>query len=101
MQLKGFFAGAAVASLVWLGSTAGDNFAAEMRSDSRQAAPGVHAAARGMTEAEKEAHVSEMRKLMDAHRNLGVCPYSGRSARGDAPRGTAPVMRQGRQPIEI
>lgn len=101
MQLKGFIAGAAVVSLAWLGSTAWGNFAAEMQAGSMPHAPGVHAAARGMTEAEKEAHVAEMRRLMEAHRNLGVCPYSGRSAQGAAPRGAAPVLRQGRQPVEI
>lgn len=101
MQLKGFVAGAAVVSLAWLGSTAWNNFAAEMRAGSMQAPAGVQAAARGMTEAEKEAHVAEMRRLMEAHRNLGVCPYSGRSAQGAAPRGVAPVLRQGRQPVEI
>lgn len=101
MQLKGFIAGAAVVSLAWLGSAAWGNFAAEMRSGSMQPAPGFQAAAGGMTEAEKEAHVAEMRRLMEAHRNLGVCPYSGRSAQGAAPRGAAPVLRQGRQPVEI
>ena len=101
MQLKGFVAGAAVVSLAWLGSTAWGDFAAEMQAGSMPAAPGVHAAAGGMTEAEKEAHVAEMRRLMEAHRNLGVCPYSGRSAQGAAPPGSAPVLRQRRQPIEI
>lgn len=101
MQLKGFIAGAAVVSLAWLGSTAWDNFATEMEAAAMQQAPGAHAAAHGMTAAEQEAHVAEMRRMLEAHRNLGVCPYSGRSAQWAAPRGIAPVLRQGRQPVEI
>lgn len=101
MQLKGFIAGAAVASLAWLGSTAWGDFAAEMQARPMAHAPGVHAAAQGMTDAEKEAHVAEMRHLMEAHRNLGVCPYSGRSARDAVPRGAAPLLRQRSQPVEI
>jgi|SRR6056297_2726722 len=99
MQLKGFIAGAAVVSLAWLGSTAWGNFAAETQVRSTTHAPVAHGAAQGaqgMTDAEREAHVAEMRDLMEAHRNLGVCPYSGRSAQG-----ATPLLRQRSQPIEI
>ncbi|NGP52487.1 hypothetical protein [Thioalkalivibrio sp. XN8] len=109
MQLKGFVAGAAVVALAWLGSTAWGNFAAEMQAAPTQAPAGVYAADRGMTEAEKEAHVAEMRRLWEsmtpaqreAHRNMGVCPYSGRSAQGAGPRGAGPILRERRQPVEI
>ncbi len=101
MQLKGFIAGAAVVSLAWLGSTAWGNFSAETQARSTAYAPGAHGAAQGMTDAEKEAHVAEMRHLMEAHRNLGVCPYSGRSAQGAVPREAAPLLRQRSQPVEI
>jgi len=101
MQLKGFIAGAAVVSLAWLGSTAWGNFAAETQVRSTTHAPGAQSAAQGMTDAEKEDHVAEMRQLMEAHRNPGVCPYSGRSAQDAAPREAAPLLRQRSQPIEI
>ncbi|NGX17543.1 hypothetical protein [Wenzhouxiangella sp. XN24] len=101
MQLKGFIAGAAVVSLAWLGSTAWGNFAAETQARSTAHASGAQGAAQGMTDAEKEAHVAEMRHLMEVHRNLGVCPYSGRSARDAVPRGSAPLLRQRSQPVEI
>jgi len=101
MQLKGFIAGAAVVALTWLGTTAWDNYSAEMRVGSTPGLTGVRAAAQGMTEAEKEAHVAEMRRMLEAHRDAGVCPYSGRSAQGAAPRGVAPALRQQPPSIEI
>ncbi len=109
MQLKGFIAGAAVVALAWLASTAWDSNFTEMLAGSTPVLTGVHAATQGMTEAEKEAHVAEMRRLWqnltpaqrDAHRNKGVCPYSGRSAQGGVPRGIAPALRQKSAAIEI
>jgi hypothetical protein len=114
MQLKGFIAGAAVVSLAWLGSTAWDNYSAEVRAGSMQRLAGVPAA-HGMSEAEKEAHVAEMRRLWEgmtpaqreAHRNMNYCPYSGRGAHGMTPGGmpgvvpAAPRQTERPQPLEI
>lgn len=114
MQLKGFFAGAAVVSLAWLGSAAWDNYTTEVRAGAMQRVAGVHAA-HGMSDAEKEAHAAEMRRLWqgmtpaqrEAHRNMNVCPYSGRGAHGmtrDALPGVVPAApRRGTQarPLEI
>ena len=83
MQLKGFIAGAAVVALTWLGSSAWDNYSAEMQARSTSSLASISAAAQGMSEAEKEAHVAEMRRMLEAHRDAGVCPYSGQGrARG-------------------
>jgi hypothetical protein len=114
MQLKGFIAGAAVVSLAWLGSTAWDNYSAEVRAGSMQRLAGVHAA-HGMSEAEKEAHVAEMRRMWEsmtpaqreAHRNMNYCPYSGRGAHGMTRDGSpgvlpaAPLRGERPQPLEI
>jgi hypothetical protein len=110
MQLKGFIAGAAVVSLAWLGSAAWDNYAAEVRAGSMPSVAGVHAA-HGMSEAEKEAHVAEMRRLWqsmtpqqrEAHRGMAYCPYSGQAAQPAAPgyRGVKPALRQERRALEI
>ena len=113
MQLKGFVAGAAVVSLAWLGSTAWDNYAAEMSAPPAQRVAGIQPAhaAQGMSEAEKEAHVAEMRRLWEsmtpaqreAHRGMAICPYSGRAAQPAAPGypGVKPALRQERRPLEI
>ena len=114
MQLKGFIAGAAVVSLAWLGSIAWDNYSTEMRAASMQRLAGVHAA-HGMSEAEMQAHVAEMRRAWqsmtpaqrEAHRNMNYCPYSGRAAQGmtrdDSPRAlpAAPLRNERPQPLEI
>jgi hypothetical protein len=114
MQLKGFIAGAAVVSLAWLGATAWDNHSAEVRAGSVQRLAGVPAA-HGMSEAEKEAHAAEMRRLWqsmtpaqrEAHRNMNYCPYAGRGAdgmnRGAAPGllPAAPLRNERPRPLEI
>ena len=109
MQLKGFIAGAAVVALTWLGSTAWDDNYAEMRAGAMPDLTDIHAAAQGMTEAEKKAHVAEMRRLWkgmtpaqrDAHGNRAVCPYSGQSAPGGDRRAIVPALRQQPAAIEI
>ena len=109
MQLKGFIAGAAVVALTWLGSTAWDNNFAEMRAGATPDLTDIHAAAQGMTEAEKKAHVAEMRRLWkgmtpsqrEAHRDRAVCPYSGQSAQGADPRAIVPTLRRQPAAIEI
>lgn len=110
MQLKGFITGAAAVSLAWLGSTAWDNYTAEVRAAATQQVSGIQAV-HGMTEAEKEEHVVEMRRLWEsmtpaqreAHRGMAYCPYSGQSAQPAAPayRGVRPALRQERRPLEI
>jgi hypothetical protein len=113
MQFKGFIAGAAVVALAWLGSTAWDNYSAELRAGSMHGLNGIQASAQGMTEAEKEAHVAEMRRLWqsmtpaqrEAYRNRSYCPYSGQGAhgraRGAAPGEVAPALCQEPRPIDI
>lgn len=114
MQLKGFIAGAALVGLAWLGTAAWHNDAAEMSAGSTQQRLGnIHASAQGMTEAEKEAHVAEMRRLWqsmtpaqrEAYRNRAYCPYSGQGARGGTPEAApgevVPALREQPRQIEI
>lgn len=99
MQLKGFFWGAAVASVAWLGMSA----IAERDLPMHGVAALEASAAHGMTAEEQEAHVAEMRQLWrgmtpaqrDAHRDMARCPYSGQAGKWEK------GVRQAREPLEI
>jgi hypothetical protein len=109
MQMKGFFWGATVASVAWLGTSA----IAERGAPMHGVVVLEAAAAHGMTAEEQEAHVAEMRQLWrdmtpaqrDAHRNMARCPYSGQAGGGAHGQGQTGKWekgaRQAREPLEI
>jgi hypothetical protein len=109
MQLKGFFWGATMASVAWLGMSA----IAERGVDMHDVAVMEVSTAHGMTAEEKDAHVAEMRQLWramtpaqrDAHRNMARCPYSGQAGGGAHGQGQTGKwekgVRQAGEPVEI
>lgn len=109
MQLKGFFWGVAIASVAWLGVYA----VAERGVATHEVAVLEVSASQGMTAAEKDAHVAEMRQLWramtpaqrEAHRDMARCPYSGQAGGGAHGQGRTGKWekgaRQAREPLEI
>lgn len=93
MQLKGFFYGLAVASLLWIGVPAAAEWATSSRSGTAQEMAQGNDAYSAVMQQEGQAMCPFQR---EAQRNMARCPYSGQARPG-----STQGMRQSREPLEI